>query len=160
MQISRWRHQMETFSALLATQRPVTRSFDVFLWPMPEQTAEQTIETPVIWDVIVLIMTSLLCILNTGFLYNLCTETILRLCPFAKAPQHTLSVHFFLNTSRIYRTFSDGSYYLETWWVSIKDNILYSLLNQHLITFNRKSSFDFYIHLSFCNDNTILLKIY
>ena len=43
--IAWWRHQMETFSALLAicarnspvagefpTQRPVTRSFDVFLW--------------------------------------------------------------------------------------------------------------------------------
>ena len=44
-----WRHQMETFSALLAicagnspvpgefpTQRPVTRSFDVLLWSAPE----------------------------------------------------------------------------------------------------------------------------
>ena len=48
-----WRHQMETFSALLAlyagnspvtgefsTQRPVTRSFDVFLWSASELTTE------------------------------------------------------------------------------------------------------------------------
>ena len=59
---------METFSALLAlcvgispvtgefpSQRPVTRSFDGFFW----QTVEQPIETPVIWDTIFLIMTSL-----------------------------------------------------------------------------------------------------
>ena len=62
---------METFSALLAlcegkppvtggfsSQKPVTRSFDVFL-DLPEQTIEQTIETPVIWDAIPLIMTPL-----------------------------------------------------------------------------------------------------
>ena len=62
---------METFSALLAfcagnspvtgefpSQRPVTRSFDVFFLSVPEQTVEQTIETPVIWDAITLIMTS------------------------------------------------------------------------------------------------------
>ena len=30
-----------------------------FLWSAPEQTVEQTLETPVIWDVITLIMTSL-----------------------------------------------------------------------------------------------------
>ena len=55
-----WRHQMETFSALLAqfvgnspvtgefpSQRPVTRSFGV------------SFETPGIWDPIALIMTSL-----------------------------------------------------------------------------------------------------
>ena len=48
-----WRHQMETFSALLAlcegnspvtgefpSQRPVTRSFWCFLWSAPEQTLE------------------------------------------------------------------------------------------------------------------------
>ena len=29
-----------------------------FLWSVPEQTNEQTIETPVIWDAIALIMTS------------------------------------------------------------------------------------------------------
>ena len=61
---------METFSALLAfcegnspvtgefpSQRPLMRSFGVFL-SAPEQTVEQTIDTPVIWDTIVLIMTS------------------------------------------------------------------------------------------------------
>ena len=60
---------METFSALLATcegnlpdssgfpsQKPVTRSFDVFY--APEQTVELTIKMPVIWDPIALIMTS------------------------------------------------------------------------------------------------------
>ena len=59
---------MEVFSALLAlcegnspvtaefpSQRPVTRSFDDLF----EQIVEQTIETPVIWDAIALIMTSL-----------------------------------------------------------------------------------------------------
>ena len=30
-----------------------------FLWSQPEQAVEQTIETPVIWDTIALIMTSL-----------------------------------------------------------------------------------------------------
>ena len=57
-----WRHQVETFSALLVlcvgnspvtgefpSQRPVTRSFDV----------AQTIETLVIWEAIALIMSSL-----------------------------------------------------------------------------------------------------
>ena len=68
-----WRHQMETFSALLAvcegnssvtdefpSQRPVTRRFDVFFDHLcPQQTAEQTIETPVMWDTITPIMASL-----------------------------------------------------------------------------------------------------
>ena len=62
---------METFPAFLAfcegnlpvtigfpSQRPVTRSFDIFL-SAPEQTVEQTLETLVIWDAITLIMTSL-----------------------------------------------------------------------------------------------------
>ena len=57
---------METFLALMAlgegnpsvtgefpSQWPVTWSFDVFVW----EKVEQTIETPVIWDAIVLIMT-------------------------------------------------------------------------------------------------------
>ena len=45
-----WRHQTETFSTLLAlceeitgefsSQRPVMRSFDVFLWSAPEQTVK------------------------------------------------------------------------------------------------------------------------
>ena len=60
---------METFSALLAlcegnppitggfpSQRPVTQSFDIF-FDLPEQTAEQTIEAPVIWDSIAPFMT-------------------------------------------------------------------------------------------------------
>ena len=42
---------------------PLTRGSDAglwcFLWSAPEQTAEQTIETLVIWDAIALIMTSL-----------------------------------------------------------------------------------------------------
>ena len=67
-----WRHQMETFSALLAlcagnspatgefpSQRPVTRGIDVFLWSAPEQTIEQTMDSPVIWDAIAPIVTSL-----------------------------------------------------------------------------------------------------
>ena len=50
-----WHNQMETFSALLALcegnplvttgfplQRPVTQSFECFLWSLPEQMAEQT----------------------------------------------------------------------------------------------------------------------
>ena len=59
---------METFTALLALcegNPPVTftKTSDpelwLFLWYAPEQTAKQTIETPVVWDVIALIMTSL-----------------------------------------------------------------------------------------------------
>ena len=42
---------------------PLTEASDMehwyFLWPAPEQTVAQTIETPVIWDAIALIMTSL-----------------------------------------------------------------------------------------------------
>ena len=41
------------------SQKPVTRSFDIFFYDAPERTLEQTIETPVIWDAIVLIMRSL-----------------------------------------------------------------------------------------------------
>ena len=67
-----WRHQMETFSALLAlcavnspvtgkflSQRPVTRSFDVFFDTRIKQTVELTIVRLVILDAIVSIMTSL-----------------------------------------------------------------------------------------------------
>ena len=63
------RHQIETFSTLLdhyegkppvtgvfLSQRPVTRSLMFSL--ICEQSVEQTIETPVIWDAIALIMTS------------------------------------------------------------------------------------------------------
>ena len=42
---------------------PVTKASDAklwyFLWSAPEETVQQTIETPVIWDAIELIMTSL-----------------------------------------------------------------------------------------------------
>ena len=64
-----WCHQMETFSALLAlcvgnspatsefpTQRPATRSFDVFF---DLRLVVQTIVRLVIWDAITLIITSL-----------------------------------------------------------------------------------------------------
>ena len=37
-----------------------------FLWSAPEQTVDQSIETPVIWDVIALIITSL-AVINVGF---------------------------------------------------------------------------------------------
>ena len=63
---------METFTALLTlctgnspvtgefpSQRPVTRSFDVFFDLRLEQKVEQTIARLVIWDAIALIMTSL-----------------------------------------------------------------------------------------------------
>ena len=40
------------------SQRPVTQSFDVF-FDLRLKTIEQTIETPVIWVTIVIIMTSL-----------------------------------------------------------------------------------------------------
>ena len=68
-----WRHQMETFSALLALMRGIhrwsslTKTSDAklwyFLWCAPEQTVEQTAEMPVIWDAIALIVSSLQCIL-------------------------------------------------------------------------------------------------
>ena len=66
-----WRHLMETFAALLTicagnslvtgefpSQRPVTRSFDIFFDLCLKQIVEQTMETPVIWDASALIMTS------------------------------------------------------------------------------------------------------
>ena len=41
---------------------PLTKASDAelwnILWPVPEQTAEQTVATPVIWDAIAPIMTS------------------------------------------------------------------------------------------------------
>ena len=68
-----WRHQMEVFSASLArcagnspvtgefhTQRPVTRSFDVFFdIRLIKRLSIQTTVRLVIWDAIALIMTSL-----------------------------------------------------------------------------------------------------
>ena len=69
------RHQMETFSLLLACCAeggefighqwiPHTKASDAELWcfllsVVPEQTVEQTIEMLVIWNVIALIMVSL-----------------------------------------------------------------------------------------------------
>ena len=63
---------METFSTLLAlcegtmpvtggfpSQSPATRIFDVFFLSAAVQTVEQIRETPMIWDTIALIMTSL-----------------------------------------------------------------------------------------------------
>ena len=44
-----WRHQMETFSALLTFCEG----------NQPEQTVEQTVDTLVIWDAVRLIVTSL-----------------------------------------------------------------------------------------------------
>ena len=40
------------------SQRPVVRNLDIF-FDVSGQTVEQTIKTPVIWDAIALIMTSL-----------------------------------------------------------------------------------------------------
>ena len=61
---------METFSALLALCEgigyrwiPLTKANEAelcyFLWSVTKQTVEQIIETPVVWDDITLIMTSL-----------------------------------------------------------------------------------------------------
>ena len=50
------RHQMETFSALLALGEASDVELWCFLWSA--QIVEQTIETPVIWDAFALIMTS------------------------------------------------------------------------------------------------------
>ena len=41
-----------------------------FLWSMPEQTIEPTIEMPVIWDAIALIMMSLLCLYSISYCYQ------------------------------------------------------------------------------------------
>ena len=50
-------------TGLCEEKPPVTKACDVvfwyFLWSAPEKTVKQTIETPVIWDAIALIMTSL-----------------------------------------------------------------------------------------------------
>ena len=71
--ISRWwRHQMAAFSALLVLCEgnplghrwiPLTKASDevlwCFLWYAPEQTVEETLGMPVIWDALLLIVTSL-----------------------------------------------------------------------------------------------------
>ena len=63
------RYHMDAFSALLALYIPLTKANDAerFLWSAPEQTVEQTIETPVIWDAIAHIMTSLWYMESTPF---------------------------------------------------------------------------------------------
>ena len=50
-----WRHQIETFSALLALCHTGLSDAELwrFLWSVPEQIVEHTIETPVILDAIV-----------------------------------------------------------------------------------------------------------
>ena len=62
--VARWRHQMETFSALLALCEGIHRSLvdspRKGQWRgalVPGQTVVQTIKKPVIWDAIALIMT-------------------------------------------------------------------------------------------------------
>ena len=79
-----WRHQIETFSALLPFVRestgdwwiPFTKAHDgelwCLLWSTPEQTVEQTIDTPVIWDAIVLIIASMKCNHRIIFGFNIC----------------------------------------------------------------------------------------
>ena len=63
--ISWWRHQMETSSASLAfcagnsPHKGQWREPLIFFCSVPGPTVEQTMETPVIWDVIALIITSL-----------------------------------------------------------------------------------------------------
>ena len=77
--VSWWRHQMETFFALLALCTgeftgdrgiPRTKARDAklwcFLWSAPELTLEQTMETPVIWHAIAPIMTSLQWLVRSG----------------------------------------------------------------------------------------------
>ena len=57
-----WRHQMGTFSTLMALcegNPPVTAELWSFRWSALEQTVDQAIETPVIWDAIALIITYL-----------------------------------------------------------------------------------------------------
>ena len=45
-------------TAEFPSQKPMTRSFDVFFDMRHKQTVQQTMETPMIWDAIALIMTS------------------------------------------------------------------------------------------------------
>ena len=78
--IAWWRHQIKTFSSLLAlcagnslvtgefpAQRPVTRSFAVFFDPCPNKRLSKTIVGLVIWDAIAPIMTSC-----NGGTWNMC----------------------------------------------------------------------------------------
>ena len=71
MLYSWWRHQMEkirvtcpfwgesTGHRWINLAKAIDAELWYFLWSVPEQTGEQTVETPVIWDAIVVIRTSL-----------------------------------------------------------------------------------------------------
>ena len=60
---SRWIKMMATSKRHDHRRIPLTKASDAeqwyFLWSVPEQTIEWTIETPGIWDAIAIIMTSL-----------------------------------------------------------------------------------------------------
>ena len=102
-----------------------------FLWSPPEQTAEQTSETPVIWNAIALIMTSLYCVQQ----YTVCVVLItcrgmegVGLCnmPYPlliDIPQHLLYyicyVHYTLH--REYRWSETTAVFFvvrKTWWIN------------------------------------------
>ena len=100
-ELSWWRHQMETSSALLPlcgeftghrwiplttatgefpSQRPVTRSFDVFFDLRLNKQLSKPSRPPVIWDAIALIMMTIQCSVKSGelwqpFRYSTCTFT-------------------------------------------------------------------------------------
>ena len=65
---------------------PLTKASGVelrcFIWSAPEQTAEQTIKAPVIWDAIALILTSLPCVMAewTQWTHRLNDRVIIRYC--------------------------------------------------------------------------------
>ena len=76
-----WKHFLRYWPFLWVTgwfpsQRPVTRSVDVFFWSAPEQTVEQTIETPFFLDTIPPIMTSLQCVGPISGGHNRCQVNI------------------------------------------------------------------------------------
>ena len=50
---------MERFPRWITLTKASVAELWYFLWSVPEQTVEQTIKMPVIWDAILLIMTSL-----------------------------------------------------------------------------------------------------
>ena len=99
-----WRHQMETFSALLALCEGKPRVTGGSLhkgqwrWALmfvcsflsaPEETVEQTMETPVIWDAIALIITSLYTVMKAkahsffytnSRVYHICLGTLFLKC--------------------------------------------------------------------------------
>ena len=52
-----WRHIIDWAESDMYFER--NRGLSFYHWSVPEQTIEQTIETPMFWDAIALIMTSL-----------------------------------------------------------------------------------------------------